>query len=171
MLRVLFDTNIYGLLIREKDADELERKIKAEKEFVVYDYRPIRQEIREIPKITKLSKKARIRILRLYDSITGNHFLKNSIEVANLARKYYDCYRNLGGVYGWDTSIRIDFMIVACASINKLDIVYSADNKTLLSKQALKAYKHINIKENQKLPTFFTYEELLVKFRNLNPSI
>ncbi|MBI2124636.1 hypothetical protein HYT92_02480 [Candidatus Pacearchaeota archaeon] len=113
MLRVLFDTNIYGLLIREKDADELERKIKAEKEFVVYDYRPIRKEIREIPKITKLSTKARIRILRLYDGITGNHFLKNSIEVANLARKYYDCYRNLGGIYGWDTSIRIDFMIVA----------------------------------------------------------
>lgn len=171
MLRVIFDTNIYGLLIREKDAVELERKIKEDKQFVVYGYQPIRQEIREIPKITKLSKKARIQILRLYDSITGKHFLSNSINITNLARKYYDCYRNFGGIYGWDTSIRIDFMIVACASISKLDIVYSADNKTLLSKQALKAYKHINIKESLKLPTFFTYEELLVRFRNPNPSI
>ena len=32
--------------------------------------------------------------------------------ITNLARKYYDCYRNFGGNYGWDTSIRIDFMIV-----------------------------------------------------------
>ena len=47
MLRVIFDTNIYGLLIREKDADELERKIKEDKQFVVYGYQPIRQEIRE----------------------------------------------------------------------------------------------------------------------------
>jgi len=61
-------------------------------------------------------------------------------------------------------------MIVACASLNKLDIVYSADNKTLLSKQALKAYKHIHIKESLKLPTFFTYEDLLVRFRSLSPS-
>ena len=171
MLRVIFDTNIYGLLIKEKDADELEKKIKEDKGFVVYGYQPIRQEIREIPKVTKLSKKARIRILSVYDNIIGNHFLKNSINITNLAKKYYDCYRNFGGIYGWDTSIRIDFMIVACASISKLDIVYSADNKTLLSKHALKSYRHINIKENLKLPTFFTYDELIIKFRNLNPSI
>ena len=171
MLRVIFDTNIYGLLLKEKDADELERKIKKDKEFVVYSYKPIRQEIRDIPKITKLSKKTRILLLNLYDRITGNHFLEHSIKITELARKYYDYYRNSGGIYGWDTSIRIDFMIVACASMSKLDIVYSADNKTLLSKQALKAYKHINIKENLKLPTFFTYEELLLKFRNPNPSI
>jgi len=29
MLRVIFDTNIYGFLIKEKDADELEEKIKS----------------------------------------------------------------------------------------------------------------------------------------------
>ena len=170
MLRVLFDTNIYGFLLKEKDSQDIEKKIIQDKEFIVYGYSPIRKEIRAIPRVSKLSKKARIRILGLYDSITGNHFLKDSIQITHLARKYYDCYRNFGGIYGWDTSIRIDFMIVACASLNKLDIVYSADNKTLLSKQALKAYKHIHIKESLKLPTFFTYEDLLVRFRSLSPS-
>jgi len=96
MLRVIFDTNIYGFLIKEKDADELEEKIKEDKEFIVYGYKPIRNEIRAIPKVTKLSRRARNELLKLYDDITSKHFLKDSIKITNLARKYYDCYRNLG---------------------------------------------------------------------------
>jgi len=167
MLKVIFDTNIYGLLLKEKDADELGRKIIEDKEFIVYGYNPIRKEIRDIPKVTKLSKKTRILLLSLYDRITGNHFLEHSLKITNLARKYYNYYRNLGGIYGWDTSIRIDFMIVACASFYGLDIIYSADNKTLLGKHALKSYKHINLKENLRTPNFLEYSDLLKKFRNL----
>ncbi|MBA3064577.1 hypothetical protein FP803_04020 [Candidatus Woesearchaeota archaeon] len=167
MLKVIFDTNIYGLLLKEKDADELGRKIIEDKEFIVYGYNPIRKEIRDIPKATKLSKKTRILLLSLYDRITGDHFLEHSLKITNLARKYYDYYRNLGGIYGWDTSIRIDFMKVACASFYGLDIIYSADNKTLLGKHALKSYKHINIKENLRTPNLLEYSDLLKKFRNL----
>ncbi|MBU3942057.1 MAG: hypothetical protein KKF74_04040, partial [Nanoarchaeota archaeon] len=112
-------------------------------------------------------KKTRILLLSLYDRITGDHFLEHSLKITNLARKYYDYYRNLGGIYGWDTSIRIDFMIVACASFYGLDIIYSADNKTLLGKHALKSYKHINIKENLRTPNLLEYSDLLKKFRNL----
>ncbi len=165
MLRVIFDTNIYGLIIKEDDAAELERKIIAEKEFIVYSYGPIREELRAIPKISKLSKKTRIVLLSLYDRITGNHFLENAIKITNLAKKYYDFYRNAGGIYGWDTSIRIDFMIVACASFHGLDIIYSEDSKTLVGKHALKAYKHINLKENLRTPEFLKYADLLKKFR------
>ena len=167
MLRVIFDTNIYGLLLKEKDADELESGIINDKEFIVYGYKPIRQEIRDIPKITKLSKKTRILLLNLYDRVTSNHFLENSIKITELARKYYDYYRNSGGIYGWDTSIRIDFMIVACASFHGLDVIYSDDNKTLLGKPALKAYRHINLKENFRTPSFLKYTDLLFKLRNL----
>ena len=165
MLRVIFDTNIYGFLIKERDAAELEKKIREDKEFIVYGYKPIRNEIRAIPKVTKLSKKARNELLKLYDNITEKHFLENSIKITALAKKYYDCYRNFGGIYNWDTSIRVDFMIVACASFHGLDVVYSGDNRTLLGKNALKAYKHINIKENLRTPYFLSYEELLQKFR------
>lgn len=78
--------------------------------------------------------------------ITGNHFLEHSIKITNLAKKYYDYYRTLGGIHGWDTTIRVDFMIVACASFHGLDVVYSADNKTLMGKCSLKSYQHINLK-------------------------
>ena len=166
MLRVIFDTNIYGHLLKEPNSKEIEEKIKNEKGFIVYGYALIRNEIRAIPKVTKLSKRARILLLNMYDRITEGHFLKDSINITELAKKYYNHYRNLGGIYNWDTGIRIDFMIVACASFHGIDIVYSYDNKTLLSKEALKAYKHINIKENRRTPYFLSYDDLLLKFRN-----
>jgi len=56
-------------------------------------------------------------------------------------------------------------MIVACASFYSLDIIYSEDNKTLIGKTALKAYNHINIKENLRTPGFLKYNDLVNKFR------
>lgn len=167
MLRVIFDTNIYGKLIKESDYELIERRIKKEKEFKVYGYRKIRNEIKKIPKKTKESKKARIHLLITYDNITGNKFLEHSIKITNLAKKYYDYYRQLGGIYNWESGIRIDFMIVACATFNNLDLVYSDDKKTLSGKTALKAYKHINLKENLRTPNFLKYNDLLRKFREL----
>tara|TARA_Y100000310_G_C20643064_1_gene795034 strand:- start:1319 stop:1825 length:507 start_codon:yes stop_codon:yes gene_type:complete len=167
MLRVIFDTNVYGHLLKEPDGIEIEEKIIKENDFIVYGYGPIRKEIRDIPKVTKLSKRARVLLLGMYDRITKKHFLKHSIDITELAKKYYHHYRNLGGIYNWDTTIRIDFMIVACASFNGLDLVYSADNKTLLGKTALKSYNHINMKENLRTPGFLKYNDLLSKFREL----
>lgn len=134
MLRVIFDTNIYGHLLNEPDWVTLEENILADKDFVVLGYKPIRKEIRDIPKVTKLSRKTRILLLEMYDRITEGRMLKDSVAITHLAKKYYDVYRTHKGIYGWNTSIRIDFMIVGCASFHGLDIVYSADNKTLLSK-------------------------------------
>lgn len=167
MLRIIFDTNIYGHLSEEPDADEIESRILAEKDFIVYNYPFIRKEIRDIPTTTPQSRKARILLLNLYDRITGKHFLEHSIVITNLAKKYYSHYRNLGGIYGWDTSIQVDFMIVACASFHGLDLVYSNDNKTMFNKSAIKAYDHINMKENLRTPKFLKYSALLKKFRGL----
>ncbi|MBI1969916.1 hypothetical protein HYS48_04445 [Candidatus Woesearchaeota archaeon] len=66
MLRVIFDTNIYGLLLKEKDAAEIEQRIVQDKEFIVYGYGPIRKELRDIPKVTKLSKKTRHLLLNKF---------------------------------------------------------------------------------------------------------
>lgn len=166
MLRVIFDTNIYGLLLTENDLEAIERRIREEKDFIVYGYKPVRKEIRDIPKVTKLSKQTRVRLLTLYDKITGKHFFENSIKITLLAKKYYYYYRNVGGIYNWDTGMRVDLMIVACATFHGIDIVYSHDNKTLLGKKALKSYHHVNINENYRTPNFLTYKDLLAKFRN-----
>lgn len=167
MLRIIFDTNIYGLLIKEKDLPRLESQITRNKDLLVYNYRPIRNEIRDIPKKDKLSRQTRNLLLCLYDRITQGRFLTDSIQITSLARKYYDCYKNFGGGYGWNTSFKVDLMVVACASFYGLDIVYSADKKSLLSKSALKAYKHINLRESKRTPNFLLYEDLLNKLRGL----
>ena len=165
MLRVVFDTNIYGNLLEEPDAEEIEIRIREEKDFVVYNFPLIRKEIRNIPKATDASRKARLSLLEMYDRITGGHYLRNSIEITLLAKKYFDHYRNLGGTYGWDTNIRVDFMIVACGSFYGLDIVYSDDQRTMLGKDAMKAYQHININERLRTPNFLKYADLLNQFR------
>ena len=54
----------------------------------MYGYAPIRQEIRNIPKHTKLSQRNRMILLNLYDKITGNHLLPDSTKVNHLAKKY-----------------------------------------------------------------------------------
>ena len=165
MLRVVFDTNIYGNLLEEPDAEEIERRIREEKDFVVYNFPLIRKEIRNIPKVTDASRKARLSLLEMYDRITGGHYLRNSIEITLLAKKYFDHYRNLGGTYGWDTNIRVDFMIVACGSFYGLDIVYCDDQRTMLGKDAMKAYQHINLNERLRTPNFLKYADLLNQFR------
>jgi len=167
MLRVIFDTNIYGYLLKEKDQKEIVNKIKNNKSFIVYGFKPIRNELRNIPKVTKLSKQTRVSLLGLYDEISGKHFLQHSAKINHLALKYYNAYRNFGGIYNWNTNIQIDFMIVACASFHGLDVIYSRDQKTLCGKKAIKAYEHINAKEDFRTPYFYGYELLLKKFRGL----
>jgi len=71
MLRVVFDTNIYGNLLEEPDTEEIERRIREEEDFVVYNFPLIRKEIRNISKVTDASRKARIFLLEMYDRITG----------------------------------------------------------------------------------------------------
>jgi len=65
----------------------------------------------------------------------------------------------------WDkTNINVDFTIVACATFYKLDIVVSDDSKTMLSKPALKAFKHICVKEGFWHPNFWKYSDLRTRY-------
>lgn len=151
MLRVIFDTNIYGKLIVEKRIEEISNKIKNDKDFIVYGFQPIRKELRDTPKSSKLGKLSRRNLLlSLYDDITKGKYLKDALEIHQLALKFYNTYRNFGGIYNWEkTNINVDFTLVACGSFYKLDLVVSDDSKTMFSKPALKAYRHICVKEGK----------------------
>jgi len=166
MKRVIFDTNVYGNLIDEHDYPVLEHAILADDEFIVYGYSYIRKELRKIPKKTDLSKKARSMLLVLYDSITKGRVLEHMPKIENIAKSYHLLYKQLGGTYSWDTSIKIDFLLVACASVNGLDLIYSADRKTMVSRPALKAYEQVNTQRKLSTPTFIDYKKLLEEFRN-----
>ncbi len=167
MLRVIFDTNIYGKIVEEDNFEEIATKIKNDEEFKVYGFQLIRKELRDTPKTSKLGKFSRRNLLlSLYDGITKGRYLKDSLQIHRLAMKLYNSYRKFGGIRNWDkTNIDIDFTIVACAMFYKLDIVVSDDSKTMLSKQALKAFKHISIKEAFRQPTFWKFSDLRTRYK------
>lgn len=167
MLRVIFDTNIYGKIIEEKNFEEIATKIKNDEDFKVYGFQLIRKELRETPKTSKLGKLSRRNLLlSLYDGITAGRYLKDSIEINRVALKFYNAYRQFGGIANWDkTNLDVDFIIVACATFYKLDIVVSDDSKTMLSKQALKAFKHICVKEGYWHPNFWKYSDLRIRYK------
>ncbi len=166
MLRVIFDTNIYGKIIEEDSFEEVATRIKEDTEFKVYGFGVIRKELRDTPKTSKLGRFSRRNLLlSLYDGITGGKYLKDSLQIHRLAMKFYNAYREFGGIRNWDkTNIDVDFTIVACAMFFKLDIVVSDDSKTMLSKQALKAFKHISIKEALRQPIFWKYSDLKTRY-------
>ncbi len=161
MKRAIFDTNVYGLIIDESNSDEIQRRIVSKKDLIVYGYHPIRKELRDIPKITKLSKQIRVRLLCMYDLIIKGHVLQDSDAINDLARAYYEQYRKNGGIHGWDTCMKVDFLIVACGSVNCLDVIYSEDNKTMRCEAAVKSYEYVNKRESLRTPGFLKYSDLL----------
>lgn len=161
------DTNIYGLLAKEPHIEKITEQIVHDPNFVIYGFPMVRKELRDIPKSERLGKlSARNLILSLYDKLTKSRYLYDSLEIQRLAMKFYNSYRNFGGIRSWqDTNIDVDFTIVACASIYKLDLVISDDSKTLLSKPALKSYRHICVKEALWQPNFWKYSDLKLRYR------
>lgn len=166
MLRVIFDTNIYGHLIEEKDIEAISQSISKDKDFIVYGFKPIRKELRNTPKNAKLRDLSKRRfLLNLYDDLTRGKCLENSAKIRQLTLKFYKAYRKFGGIKNWEKSnIHVDFTIVACACFYKLDVVISNDCKTMLNKAARKAYKHVVLKESLWMPNFWKYSDLRKRY-------
>lgn len=161
------DTNIFGLLVKELNIEQIGDQITSDKDFIIYGFPLIRKELRDTPKSEKLGRfSTRNLILNLYDKLTKGRYLHDSLEIHQLAMKFYNTYRAFGGIRSWhDTNIDVDFTIVACASKYKLDLVVSDDSKTLMSKPALKSYKHICIKEALWQPNFWKYSDLKLRYK------
>jgi len=166
MLRVIFDTNIYGKLIEEEKFESISTKIKDDKDFKVYGFQAIRKELRDTPRNSRLGRLSRRNLLLgLYDELTKGRYLKDSLKINELALRFYNAYRQFGGIRNWkETNVDIDLTLVACASLYRLDIVISDDQKTLLSKPAIKAYKHICIKEGIWHPNLWKYSDLRIRY-------
>lgn len=167
MLRVIFDTNIYGKIVDESNYEELATKIKNDENFKVYGFQPIRKELRDTPHTSRLGKfSKRNLLLSLYDGITAGRYLEDALQIHRLAMKFYNTYREFGGIRNWsETNIDVDFTIVGCATFYQLDLVVSDDSKTMLSKPALKAFKHICMREALRQPLFWRYADLRLRYK------
>lgn len=156
-LNVIFDTSVWCALLKERPA-------KIEKIFSshlrVYGYSKIKEELQKTPKKLHFKHRSRKKLaMAAYDLITNGKFLRHSIEIDKLAKKYYSYFKKLGGTHNWE-NINTDFTIVACASKFGMDIVYSEDKHSMLHKTSIKAYRHINPANGYRSPDFFKYENL-----------
>ena len=162
MKRLLFDTSVYGELVKDlRVVDALAERIP--KDFVVYGTRLIRRELRAISRKVKIGKESKRKLLlSVYDFFVrkDNHNLKETDIIETIAQRYYAAYKKFGGALSYD-ALANDFNIVACASVHRLDVVVSHDTASMLSGNAMRAYESVNKNYQLQLPEFIPY----VKFK------
>ncbi len=158
-LRIILDTSIYGKIIEDSLEDEIVEKANIHKhDLTIYGIRVIRNEIRAAPKHSRDRYDLRTALLKLYDTLIKGRELEIKPLANNLAVLYYKSYRKNGGSVSWKKMFN-DMMIVAEATISKLDVVASDDNRTMLSVPAKKAYYEVNKEHNLITPNFIGYNE------------
>lgn len=168
MKKLLFDTNIYGEMVVDPKIEQVKNGFeKCKKQILIYGIRNIiRKELRQTPKDSLIEgKKLRSNMLGLYDLFTMNHDLSLTEEYKKLADDYYKEYRKVGGSKSKETMSN-DLLIVACASSKDMDIVVSEDEKTMLTENAVKAYKLVNDINNKRTPKFIGYNEFKSELRS-----
>jgi len=163
MRRILLDTNIYGLVV-ERHEEETFKELMNKSSYIVYGCSLIRKELRDTPKNKQLLtvkgiRSLRLGLLQLYDNITKDHQININVKTENLADKYLQKFSEATGQVALG-HLKIDFLLVACATLNKLDLIVSEDHKTLLSSDAIRSYHFVNKLEGFELPLVLKYEEL-----------
>ena len=171
MKRIMIDTNVYEFLLKYIERSVLE-DVLFQKRLIFYGSDIIRKELREIPKSRKETiggqlKSLRNILLSLYDFVVEKHHYKTTKQMEELADKYFIVYRTFGGI-AEKKEINNDFKIVACASLNNLDILASEDIKTMLSDKALMSYASVNNLLGFKTPKFIKFKEFRNRLRGGN---
>ncbi len=171
MKKMILDTNIYEFILKHIARKEIEN-LRLQSKLIIYGNEVVRKELRAIGKREKINvgkelRSLRIALLTLYDFVTGKHQFETTKEEIILAGKYFVAYRSFGGIKS-EKDIQNDFLIVACASLNGLDIVVSEDDKTMASKPAKKAYSLVNGLQKLTTPEFIKFEDFKEKLRGVN---
>jgi len=157
MKRLMLDTNIFGLLVSDKDFHRMHSILENNKEELkIYGLNLIRQELKGAPRIVIAGINIQASLLRAYSSFTSNEYIIDE-RLKTIAEEYFKTYLNLGGGFTKE-KLWNDFLIVACASVKDINIVVSEDNATMLNEIAKKSYELINKKEGLKLPGFIGYK-------------
>ncbi len=153
--KAMLDTNTYQVFLEGK-VGRLERLIE-EGKIIIYGCKIVRDELRNTPpNLTYEGKSLRNLLITTYDSLVRNRSFPVGLEIETLAEEYYREYR--GAISKKD--ILSDFKIVATATIHRVDIIVSEDERTMKSEHAMNAYKKINNSKLYPMPKFLKISEL-----------
>jgi hypothetical protein len=154
---LLLDTNIYGLLISDKDLHKIHQIIENSDNVHIYGFDIIRRELKAAPSIRVAGLNIRAALLRSYASLITKEYSTSQL-MCELAESYDTIYRELGGRIP-KKNLQNDFLIVACASVKCVPLVVSEDNATMLNEIARKAYSIANKSARLSNPSFISYKE------------
>ncbi|GEM_PF-541735 len=165
----IFDTNVYGELLIEHDSLMLIMRIKRDNALYIYGADIIEHELHDVPADKKIKGKIfRRLVLSAYRSLIDEELVFTPL-VKYLASKYYEKYRELRksgkhyarikpkGLKYDEADLKADFGIIALASIKGVDIVVSADKRTMLSMLAAATYDSVNKVNGLKTPKLVDY--------------
>ena len=161
--RILFDTSVYGKLIGEFpiEAKSFHLHSTLRKRFIVYSCNVIRAELRRAPQLpTPTGADLRRSLLHLHDTIVRNQFSIDK-EVDALAIAYFKRAKDIGSVkvQSWD-SMQNDLSILACATLQRLDVVFTNDLRTMLGRYVVSAVREVNQARGLTSPSLLPYEDL-----------
>ncbi|MBI2105639.1 hypothetical protein HYT56_02255 [Candidatus Woesearchaeota archaeon] len=163
--RVIFDTSIFGLLIKEKNIENIQIEIKEDTAFKVLGINAIRREIKNVEWSPTEIKSS---ILKLYEFLIEKEYAIDK-KIEEFAEKYYNYYKESGGKKLYK-ELRTDLLIVATATVKNVDILVSIDRETMSMSSKYgeifrKTYHHINVGEGFRDPNFWQYKDLKLKFK------
>ena len=163
----ILDTNVYGELLLEPKREELLQKIETAKTFFIYGVDVIENELRETPSHVKYKGKATRDLLLTLFKILVNETIAVTPLAKHLAEDYFKKYKELAkpGKYRLmkqkydEKSLKIDFEIIAVASLTSVDIIVSSDKRTMLSQLSKDVYSCINKMNDLRTPELLEYKK------------
>ena len=156
MTSMLLDSSVYGEIAIDDKEEEILKALSDGCKYHLCNFQLIRKELRG-----KKGKKYKKRnaVLPLHDTLMRGKEYRENKEIENLSYEYYQAYKSEGGNLPFK-KLKIDFKIIACASIKQIDIVVSKDKNTMMSPFAKKAYEKVNILRKLKTPQLWSYKYL-----------
>lgn len=163
----IMDTSFYGNLLTEPKRKELIDKIKATKSILIIGIDVIENELYETPlHVTYRGETTRKLLITLFEFLVDDNIRLPPI-AAYLAEQYLEEYRKKAKKpkkHLAEKNLRTDFEIIALASLRAVDVVVSADKRTMLSDSAKKAYDAVNAKNSLRTPELVDYESFKQKY-------
>src|SRR3989344_314756 len=152
----ILDTNVYGELLIEKDSEKIIKNIDKDESLYIYGIDIIKKELQDVPS----DKKIKGYIFKEFVTSTYNSLIDEELNISPItsyiASQYYRKYKELrksGKYYKivknkelkyTEEDLKNDFQIIAIASLKGIDIVISADQRTMLSSIAKTTYDIVN---------------------------
>ena len=174
----ILDTNVYGEILIEKNSEEIIGKVNMDKSLFICGLNIIERELEntpiEIKYQDKLLKEAILSTYKLLidESIKlfplAEHLSKEYFKKFNELRKSGKYYKSLEPKIKKYTEedLKIDFEIIAIASLKNIDIVVSTDKRTMLSEIAKETYNNVNKINNLRTPNLIKYSEFIGRYKN-----